>query len=377
MSVHLKPVYDPSTASYLRYFFGGTAYNEDRHVPSSLQSVAITESVTTLGDYAFMASPPLKMSSSLTRSHRLVFMSDRMRVESICRCPSMNLMSPIPPTYVRYYFGGTQYNYGAISNSLRIEITNQLTALPSYAFYLFYYITEVILPESVSSIGYAAFQGNRQLETFSLPSNVTTIGTHAFRECYKLPSLVFPEGLTTIGSSAFFDCRSMLEVHLPSTLISIGDGAFKSCTGVTDFTMAYGLQSIGKDALQSMTSVTSIHLPGSVQTLGDTVFSGMTALSSLTVDADSEYFKAMDGILYDDAVETLIRAVPSLSGTVTLPETITTIVFAAFSWCDNISELILPGRPCYHRHISLLQDDRSGRGEHTINRPDDWQLRLL
>ena len=62
-------------------------------------------------------------------------------------------------------------------------------------------IKEVIIPDSVITIGYAAFSGNR-IEKLQLGKNVETIGESTFGS-NNLKTIIIPSNVTSIGSSAF------------------------------------------------------------------------------------------------------------------------------------------------------------------------------
>jgi hypothetical protein len=71
------------------------------------------------------------------------------------------------------------------------------------------------------------------LTSIILSDNLTAIGTYAFRFCFKLVLTSLPDGVTSIGSYAFHGCANILLTSLPSSLISIGQNAFNVCTGLS------------------------------------------------------------------------------------------------------------------------------------------------
>lgn len=60
-------------------------------------------------------------------------------------------------------------------------------------------LTEVVIPEGVTSIGNFAFDGCSSLESITISESVTSIGNYAFRDCAKLTSIIIPDSVKSIG----------------------------------------------------------------------------------------------------------------------------------------------------------------------------------
>ena len=78
-------------------------------------------------------------------------------------------------------------------------------------------LTEVILPENLTSIPNSTFAYCTSLKSIDLPKGLQIIGDMAFNGT-GLESVDIPEGVFSIGVNAFRDCRSLENITLPSTL---------------------------------------------------------------------------------------------------------------------------------------------------------------
>ena len=94
-------------------------------------------------------------------------------------------------------------------------------------------LEEVVLPDSLSSIGYNAFLLCNSLTSITIPDSVTSIGGGAFLSCSSLTSVTIPDGVTAIGGGAFEWCESLTSIVIPDSVTSIGEGAFSGCCSLT------------------------------------------------------------------------------------------------------------------------------------------------
>ena len=88
------------------------------------------------------------------------------------------------------------------------------------------------IPNSVTSIGWAAFCSCSGLTSIAIPSSVTSIGGAAFEGCTGLSSITIPTSVNSIGGSAFEGCTSLEEVIVPDNVDDIGYRAFDKSTKV-------------------------------------------------------------------------------------------------------------------------------------------------
>lgn len=92
-----------------------------------------------------------------------------------------------------------------------INLHNNITYISDQAFE-YCYFSELLIPASVTSIGFRTFRANTALTSvkFEEGSQCTFIGGEAFYGCYMLESIEIPAAVTVIGECAFSGC-SMLE----------------------------------------------------------------------------------------------------------------------------------------------------------------------
>lgn len=97
-------------------------------------------------------------------------------------------------------------------------------------------LEEVILPANISKIGELAFSCHEDkdaLKELPIPSKLKSIERAAFYGRKGLEKLSFPTSLQTIGDYAFQNCSGLDEIKVPSTLLSVGNYAFDNCSNVT------------------------------------------------------------------------------------------------------------------------------------------------
>ena len=97
--------------------------------------------------------------------------------------------------------------------------------------------TNTIAPNTITSIGGAAFNGCTSLTSVSIPNGITSIGNGAFAGCTSLTSITIPNSVTTIGYNAFSTCTSLTSVTIGNSVTSIANVAFGFCSALTSVTV--------------------------------------------------------------------------------------------------------------------------------------------
>lgn len=94
-----------------------------------------------------------------------------------------------------------------------LDIRAGITSIPEDSFYRCSTIEQVLLPDTLISIGNYAFFMLTDMERLTIPENVKTIGRFAFDGCASLKELVIPKGVQTIEERAFEFCLSLESIH--------------------------------------------------------------------------------------------------------------------------------------------------------------------
>lgn len=112
-------------------------------------------------------------------------------------------------------------------------------------------VRNVIVPDTVTTIGEGAFESCKNLESIVLSKRLQEIYREAFHNCTKLKSIVLPNTMKKIGISAFEGCHSLSSVTLGTSLREIGIWAFNDCPSLKSITIPANVTYIGAKAFGS------------------------------------------------------------------------------------------------------------------------------
>lgn len=144
-------------------------------------------------------------------------------------------------------------------------------------------ITEVVIPEGVTTIGDNAFRECTGLSKVTLPQTLTSIGGSAFYGCKGISNITFPSKLTSIGSYAFYGCKGLQKITLPDSITTLGSDAFSDCEGLSSITLSNLLTSLEYETFRDCTALTTIVIPGSITSIEDYCFWDCNLLKSIKI----------------------------------------------------------------------------------------------
>ena len=131
-----------------------------------------------------------------------------------------------------------------------------------------------------------------------------------------IPSAINGLPVTAIGQQAFYDNTSMTSVVIGTNVASIGFYAFEGCA-----------------------SLASVSMPSSVTNIQTPAFGFCGSLTAITVNPNNPAFSSVAGVLFDKGQTTLIQCPGAITGSYTIPNTVTSIASYAFNACALLTSV--------------------------------------
>ena len=244
-------------------------------------------------------------------------------------------------------------------------------------------LTSIELPSGLETMGASAFYNCDSLVSIDIPDGVTIINTSTFYSCGALADVDLPANLTTISGSAFYDAGIQGELVIPATVTTVGGYAFRNCTGITKLTwLPPKVSSVQNNAQYAFTGCTGVQevefgedieyipshlccgftglkgtltIPATVTAVYANAFKGCTGIEKLvwlplnvaSVQNNASYaFGGCTGVKeveFGEGIKTipghLCNGFTGLTGTLTIPETVTAVGAYAFRNCTGLTKL--------------------------------------
>lgn len=204
------------------------------------------------------------------------------------------------------------------------------------------YLTDISIPDSVTSIGDSAFLTCSYLLYIALPTNITMIRSHTFNGCMGLSNIIIPNGVTIISNNAFSHCTGLTSISLPNSIKSIGNVAFYGCLQLSTIILPTNIISIGKNAFENCSNLSAINIPDSVTNIGYEAFNRCSSLTNISVDPSNLYYQSISGALYNKSGTTIFKMPEGISGAFTISSTVTNIAYEAFWGSLKLSNITIP-----------------------------------
>ena len=146
------------------------------------------------------------------------------------------------------------------------------------------YIEKLVIPETVTTLGYRMCYGCTNLKEVNLTDNISVIPDYAFEKCTLLEKINIPQSLVQIRNDAFAE-SGIKEFIAPDSFKEIWGYAFKDCKNLEKVDLNK-TTSIGDMSFENCTKLSSIVLPNTLVELGTYVFSGCTLLNNIKMPSN-------------------------------------------------------------------------------------------
>lgn len=350
------------TGNMSNYYSSGTAGGRapwvNSKIKDEIETVVISEGAESIGEYAFFECTGLK---------NVTIPSTVKTINEGAFYKCSGLTSPQPEKSDDEIVDSITIPYGV--TSIGDEVFAHCTGLK-----------KVTIPSSVKSIGERAFSDchisieesedgtERGLEKVVIENGTETIGKEAFNGCKKLNDIILPDSVTSIGENAFqytglyyewFDGNEDVlyinnhlisvyqgtanECNIKAGTKTIADSAFFACGSLPGITIPDSVTSIGNRAFKDCNSLKSITIPKSVTTIGNCAFYTCYDLQSIEVDSGNPEYCSENGVLYNKEKTEIIRF-PKEKTEVSfaIPKSVTKIADGAFEYCKNLTNVTIP-----------------------------------
>lgn len=209
-----------------------------------------------------------------------------------------------------------------------VSLPAKLSDIGEFAFYGSKGLTELIIPNSVVSVGESAFEKCTSIETVSISSSLTNIEERTFHQCFSIKSMTIPPSVKVIGKAAFESCYSMEELSLPPSLEKIEQGAFYGCDNLASLTIPSSVNEIGPSAFWNCIHLKSATISSSLTIIPYGLFYGCHDLTNVVIPSSVSN-------IGERAFEQCLK-LPILI----LPSSITTIDEDAFKNCEMLTTIV-------------------------------------
>ena len=182
-----------------------------------------------------------------------------------------------------------------------VTIGNSVESIGDYAFAECFGLTSVHISDIVAwyniefagsgsnplSYAHHLYLNGEEVKDLVIPNSVTSIGNYAFLGCSGLTSVTIGNSVKSIGKEAFRDCSGLTSVTIPNSVTSIGWSAFSGCLLQTIVCKAIKPASGNEISSTNMYNHTQLYVPEG--TYWDYAFSGwgnFIRIKEMAMDAE-------------------------------------------------------------------------------------------
>ena len=251
-------------------------------------------------------------------------------------------------THFGYIFGADRWylNEECVPTSLKEVIITGGNSICDDAFYGCASLENIVIPNSVTSIGEWAFESCDSLTSITIPfvgatlngtentnfdylfanGNIPTslkeviitggasIDKYAFSYCTSIERIIILDSVTCISSFAFNECYSLKTIVIPNSVTHIGYGAFDNCSSIESITIPFVGQTLYNTDFQSIFGT----VENVKNSLKEVIITGGTMIGGYSFEG----FSSLENVVISDSI--------------------TSIGYGAFADCSNLKSITIP-----------------------------------
>lgn len=206
-----------------------------------------------------------------------------------------------------------------------ILIPNTVTSMGRYAFNYCYSLKSIVLPYNMTTFSSNMFVQCCLLKNIILPSTFTTFGTYIFTECYNLEKIIFPDSVTQLGGYFFSNCYALTKVVLSNHITWLSQYCFSGCRSLRDFDFS-NISVVYGSAFSNCLSLEKAYMPN-VSTISRYAFSQCYSLKSVVLPSRLT------------RIEQYTFSQCSSLTSIKIPSTVNAIYTYAFSRCTGLRKV--------------------------------------
>ena len=239
---------------------------------TSLSSVVIPDTVVSIGDYTF------RDCSKLTAINVGVNNSYYSSVDGVLFNKDKTIL----------------LQYPAGKSSIEYVVPESVTSIYDYAFYGCTSLASVTIPDSVTSIGESVFDNSKKLNAINVTGNNTNYSSAdgvlfnkdktilvRYPEGKTSTEYKIPDSVTTIGYLAFDRCENLVLVEISDNTETIQPQAFNCCTNLATAIAPKSLKSIGMMAFVGCQNFSRILYKGTEEEWKNVTIENILGINSL------------------------------------------------------------------------------------------------
>jgi len=215
-----------------------------------INSVILPEGLTRIGDYSFRGTNirRIYIPSTVTTISQYAFISTPLQYLTFAKNPQIETIG--------------QFAFASCSSLQSIDFgeNTKLTTIDNAAFYNCKALREVVVPNTVTSMGYSIFQDCSSLKSLVFSDAITVINDHTCSGCSSLEQIQLPQNLVRINYAAFNGTGSLKRIDIPKTVNEIRGYAFQN-SGLDSIALPTSLEYLYACAFNNCKSLKYIEMP--------------------------------------------------------------------------------------------------------------------